>query len=93
MTMVSSIFFLCMFLVNQGSFSLFSPLFHPTEVSPQASAIPGDNPSGDWQSAVGGGDAGFESGTAGQQSGMLPLSYNASLLSYHDSLLSYHASL
>ncbi len=46
----------------------------------------GGNPQGDWQSAVGWGDAGFEPGTAGQQSGALPLSYHASLLRYHASL-------
>jgi hypothetical protein len=39
-----------------------------TEVSPRPSAIPGGNPPGDGQSAVGWGDAGFEPGTAGQQS-------------------------
>ncbi len=50
-----------------------------TEVSQQLSAIPGGNPPGDWQSAVGWGDPGFEPGTAGQQSGMLPLSHHASL--------------
>ncbi len=38
-----------------------------TEVSAQPSAIPGGNPPGDWQSAVGWGDARFEPGTAGQQ--------------------------
>ncbi len=50
-----------------------------TEVSPQPSAIPGGNPPGDWQSAVGWGNAIFEPGTAGQQSGTLPLSHHASL--------------
>ncbi len=54
----------------------FSPLSPLTEVSSQPSAIPGGNPPGDWQSAVGWGDAGFESGTAGQQSGVLPLSHH-----------------
>jgi hypothetical protein len=39
----------------------------------------GGNPPGDWQSAVGWGDAGFGPGTAGQQSGALPLSYHTSL--------------
>ncbi len=38
----------------------------------------GGNPPGDWQSAVGWGDAGFKPGTAGQQPGALPLSYHAS---------------
>ncbi len=47
-----------------------------TEVSSQASAIPGGNPPGDWQSAVGWGDAGFEPGTAGQQFSALPLSHH-----------------
>ncbi len=32
------------------------------------SAIPGGNPPGDWQSAVGWGDTGFKPGTAEQQS-------------------------
>ncbi len=53
----------------------------------------GGNPPGDWQSAVGWGDTGFESGTAGQQPGALPLSYHAS---HHwvttPPKLSYHAS-
>jgi hypothetical protein len=35
-----------------------------TEVSPQPSAIPGGNPPGDWQSAVGWGDTGIEPRTA-----------------------------
>jgi hypothetical protein len=48
-----------------------------TEVSPQPSAILGGNPPGDWQSAVGWGDAEFEPGTAGQQSCALPLSHHA----------------
>jgi exonuclease III len=50
-------FFLYMFFV------IFSPLLPITEVSPQASAIPGGNPPGDRQSPVGWGDAGFETGT------------------------------
>jgi hypothetical protein len=58
--------------------SSFSPLSPLTEVSPQPSAIPGGNPPGDWQSAVGWGDAGFEPGTAGQQSGVLPLCHHGS---------------
>ncbi len=41
----------------------------------------GGNPPGDWQSAVGWGDAGFEPGTAGQQPGALSLSYHASQVS------------
>jgi hypothetical protein len=62
-------FFLYMFLANQQFIShSFSPLLPLTEVSPQPSAIPGGNPPGDWQSAVGWRDAGFEPGTAGQQS-------------------------
>jgi hypothetical protein len=56
-------FFLYMFLANQRS---IFPLLPLTEVSPQPSAIPGGNPPGDWQSAAGWGDAGFEPGTAGQ---------------------------
>ncbi len=60
-------------------FLQFFPLLPLTEVSPQPSAIPGGNPPGDGQSAVGWGDAGFGSGTAGQQSGALPLSHHASL--------------
>jgi hypothetical protein len=47
-----------------------------TEVSPQPSAIPGGNPPGDRQSAVGWGNAGFEPGTAGQQSGTLNSTLN-----------------
>jgi hypothetical protein len=83
-------FFLCMFLaVHFRNFLLMSPL---TEISPQPNTIPGCNPPGDWQSAVGSGDAGFEPGTVGQQSGALPLSYHAFHLSYHASQLSYHAS-
>jgi hypothetical protein len=54
--------------------------------SQRSSAILGGNPPGDWQSAVGWGDAGFEPGTAGQQSGVLPLSHHASHLSHHASL-------
>jgi hypothetical protein len=57
-------------------FSQFFPLLPLTEVRPQPSAIPGGNPSGDGQSAVGWGDAGFEPRTAGQQSGALPLSHH-----------------
>jgi hypothetical protein len=54
----------------------------------------GGNPLGDWESAVGWGDAGFEPGTAGQQSGALPLSYHASLIELPRlPTLSYHASL
>jgi hypothetical protein len=61
-------------------FSQFSHLLPLTEVSPQASAIPGGNSPGDWQqSAVGWGETEFETGTAGQQSGTLPLSHHASL--------------
>jgi hypothetical protein len=45
-------------------FSQFSPLLPLTEVSPQASAIPGGNSPGDWQSPVGWGETGFETGTA-----------------------------
>ncbi len=52
--------------------------FAPYRGQPVASAIPGGNPPGDWQSAVGWGDARFKPGTAGQQSGMLPLSHHAS---------------
>jgi hypothetical protein len=66
-------------------FSQYFPLLTLTEVSPQPSAIPGGNPPGDGQSAVGWGDDGFEPGTAGQQtagqqSGALPLSHHASLI-------------
>jgi hypothetical protein len=68
-------------------FSQFFPLLPLTEVSPQPSAIPGGNPPGDGQSAVGRGDTGFKPGTAGQQSGALPLSHHASLLSRHASLV------
>ncbi len=49
-----------------------------TEVSPQLSTILGGNPPGDWQSAVGWGDAGFKPGNAGLQPGTLPLSHHAS---------------
>ncbi len=57
-----------MFLANQQFISCNFLLCCPsTEVSPQPSAIRGGNPLGDWQSAVGWGDAGFEPGTAGQQ--------------------------
>ncbi len=59
-------------------FTQFFPLLPLTEVSPRPSAIPGGNPPGDGQSAVGWGVAGFEPGTAGQQSGALPLSHHAS---------------
>ncbi len=59
-------------------FSQVFPLLLLTEVSPRPSAIPGGNPPGDGQSAVGWEDAGFEPGTAGQQSGVLPLSHYAS---------------
>ncbi len=58
-----------------GIFVIFS-LSPLTEVSSQASAIPGGNPPGDWQSAVGWVDGGFEPGTAGQQSSALPLSHH-----------------
>jgi hypothetical protein len=51
-----------------------------SEVSLRPSAIPGGNPPGDWQSALGWGDARFEPGTAGLQSGTLPLSHHASLI-------------
>ncbi len=47
----------------------------------------GGNPPGDWQSAVGWGDVGFEPGTAGQQPGVLPLSYHAYCTVYVWSLL------
>ncbi len=50
--------------------------------APQSSAIPGGNPPGDWQSAVGWGDTRFKPGTAGQQSGVLPLSHHTSLNKY-----------
>jgi hypothetical protein len=44
-----SSFFLYMFLAKPAvHFSRFSPLSPLTEVSPQPSAIPGGNPSGDW---------------------------------------------
>jgi hypothetical protein len=59
-------------------FSQFFPLLPLTEVSPGPSAIPGGNPPGDGQSAVGWEDAGYETGTGGQQSGTLPLSHHAS---------------
>jgi hypothetical protein len=68
------------FFANQRFiFGIFASLLLLTEVSPQPSAYPGSNPPGDWQSAVGWGDTGFEPGTAGNQSGALPLSYHASL--------------
>ncbi len=73
------VFFLYMFFGEPAvHFSHFFPLLPLTEVSPRPSAIPGGNPPGDGQSAVGWGDAGFEPGTAGQQSGTLPLSHHAS---------------
>ncbi len=77
--MQSLFFSLYVFGEPTVDFSRFSPLSPLTEVSPQPSAIPGGNPSGDWQSAVGWGGAGFEPGTAGQQSGALPLSHHDSL--------------
>jgi hypothetical protein len=40
---------------------------------PRPSAIPGGNPPGDGQSAVGWGDTGFKPGTAGQQSWALTI--------------------
>jgi hypothetical protein len=62
-----------MFLVYRWfNFVIFSILLTLTKVSSQLSAIPGGNPPGDRQSAVGKGDAGFEPGTAGQQSGAPP---------------------
>jgi hypothetical protein len=65
-------FFLYMFFGEPAvNFSQYFPLLPLTEVSPQPSAIPGGNPPGDGQSAVGWGDTGFEPGTAGQQSGAL----------------------
>jgi hypothetical protein len=74
-------FFLC-FCQTSGSFSSFSPLLPLTEVSPQPSAIRGGNPSGDWQSAVGWGDTGFEPGTAVWRATIepprLPMSHHAS---------------
>jgi hypothetical protein len=74
-------FFFSLYVFGEPAihFSQFFPLLPLTEVSPRPSAIPGGNPPGDWQSAVGWGDAGFEPGTAGQQSGALPLSHHASL--------------
>jgi hypothetical protein len=80
-------FFLYMFFGEPAvHFSEFFPLLPLTEVSPRPSAIPDGNPSGDSQSAVGWGDAGFEPGTAGQQSSALPLSHHASRpLSHHAS--------
>jgi hypothetical protein len=60
-------FFLYMFFGEPAvHFSQFFPLLPLTEVSPRPSAIPGGNPPGDGQSAVGWGDTGFEPGTAGQ---------------------------
>jgi hypothetical protein len=72
-------FFLCMFLANQRFIFCNFLLCCPLQRSAR-SQVPsqGGNPPGDWQSAVGWGDAGFEPWTAGQQSGMLPLSYHAS---------------
>jgi hypothetical protein len=72
-------FFLYIFFGEPAvHFSQFFPLLPLTEVSPRPSAIPGGNPPGDGQSAMGWGDAGLEPGTAGQQSGALPLSHHAS---------------
>jgi hypothetical protein len=68
-----------MFSTNQQFiFNSFLLCCHLTEVSSQPSAIPGGNPPGDRQWAVGWWVAGLEPGTAGQQSGALPLSHNAS---------------
>ncbi len=53
------------FAIQRLIFVIFSSVAL-TEVSPQPSAIQGGNPPGDWPSAVGWGDAGFEPGTAGQ---------------------------
>jgi hypothetical protein len=80
-TVIFFIFFSSLYVFGEPAvhFSLFSPLLPLTEVSPQPSAIPGGNPSGDWQSAVGWGDTEFEPRTAGQQSGALPLSHHASM--------------
>jgi hypothetical protein len=81
------LFSLYVFWRTSGPFFTIFFLCYPlTEVSPRPSAIPGGNPPGDGQSAVGWGDAGFEPGTAGQLSGALPLSHHASLLSHHASL-------
>jgi hypothetical protein len=74
---------LYMFWQTSGSFLSFSPLSPLTEVSLQPSAIPGGNPPGDWQLAVGWRDSGFEPGTAGQQSGMLLLSHHTYPLRHH----------
>ncbi len=69
-----NVFSLYIFGEPAAHFSYFSPLSPLTQVSLQPSAIPGGNPLGDCQSAVGWGDAGFEPGTVGQQSSALPLS-------------------
>jgi hypothetical protein len=92
---VNFCFFFSLYIFGEPAvhFSYFSPLSLFTEVSLQQSAIPGGNPPGDWQSAVGWGDTGLEPGTVGQQSSVLPLSQRASLLSCHPSLLSRHPSL
>ncbi len=67
-------FFICFWRTSGSFFVIFSSV--AAEVSPQPRAIPGGNPPGDWQSAVGWGDARYEPGTAGQQSGALPLSHH-----------------
>ncbi len=74
-------FFLCMFLGNQWFIFVIFFLCCPSQRSAR-SQVPslGGNPPGDWQSAVGWGDAGFEPGTAGQHPGALPLSYHTSLI-------------
>jgi hypothetical protein len=78
---VKFFFFLCMFLGNQRFIFRNFFLCCPSQRSAR-SQVPslGGNPPGDWQSAVGWGDAEFEPGTAGQQPGALPLSYHASLM-------------
>ncbi len=75
--------FICFWANQRSIYHNFFPLLPLTEVSPRPSDIPGGNPPGDGQSAVGWGDAGFEPGTAAQQSGALPLSHHASQLSHH----------
>ncbi len=75
-------FFLCFWLTSSSFFVIFSS-FVPHRGQPAAKCHPSGNLPGDWQSAVGWGDTGFEPRTAGQQSGVLPLSHHASRSSHH----------
>jgi hypothetical protein len=70
--------YLFMLLENQRFIFVTFSSVAPHRGQPQPSAISSGNPPGDWQSAMGWGDAMFELGTAGKQSGALPLNHHAS---------------